>query len=498
MLNKVWADDKRFNTIEFKGGFNIILGQRAKNADNSKSCNGLGKTLLINIIKFCLGNKFDKNSPLAKEAIKSYTYYLSLTIKELEITVSRSAANPSKVCVNTNQPIVGLPLDEKNSCSVDSWVEFLEKEYFHLEQKYTEVTCHSLLNYFIKTDASSALSNFSKQKAVSIQFNSAYLLGLDMGVMQKSYDTRQVLKNLKDRKKTYSRETKGLLENQKRTLQRKVEEMQNQLTSCDINTQYREIENQANLLTSQTKDMRNEKTLLKEEVSAYNKAKQEETIDQEKLIKRLQNVYDEVGVALPDNALKTLNQAKEFHEAIIRDRHQFIETELQRLKKKIGEIDDELRNLDQQKRQYLTILQASTTQEEYENLEQLLEEKKKELNRVEARIEDLNQLQKDINSLSAEKANIDNDIQTDLKSHEEFRNYLINTFHDFTNKLYEHQGDLSIEFSDDAKNMTGYKFQVSPPKGSDGQEKSFSVAYDILLQAKRTKDNIGAGKAYFY
>jgi len=70
-LIKVSSNLDSFKTVNFKHGFNIIMVERTNpdNKDTKDSYNGVGKSLLIEIIHFCLGSNkitsFSKNIPEA-------------------------------------------------------------------------------------------------------------------------------------------------------------------------------------------------------------------------------------------------------------------------------------------------------------------------------------------------------------------------------------------------------------------------------------------------
>lgn len=49
-----------FKTIQFRRGFNIIIADRDQDSSDKHSTNGLGKTLLLEIVNYCLGGKPSK------------------------------------------------------------------------------------------------------------------------------------------------------------------------------------------------------------------------------------------------------------------------------------------------------------------------------------------------------------------------------------------------------------------------------------------------------
>lgn len=60
MIRRVYASDKRFKSVEFTNGLNIVLAEQSANSDSKDTRNGVGKTTLIHVIDFCLGAELDK------------------------------------------------------------------------------------------------------------------------------------------------------------------------------------------------------------------------------------------------------------------------------------------------------------------------------------------------------------------------------------------------------------------------------------------------------
>ena len=62
-LIELSANQSTFQTVKFKNGLNFIVGGMSDKSKNKKSTyNGVGKSLLIKILHFCLGcNKIKEN-----------------------------------------------------------------------------------------------------------------------------------------------------------------------------------------------------------------------------------------------------------------------------------------------------------------------------------------------------------------------------------------------------------------------------------------------------
>ena len=92
MIHAVRCDHSSFNTVHFKQGFNIVLADKTSQSSIKDSRNGLGKSLLIQIIHFCLGASKTGSALFRKDVfqqIKDWTFTLELELEGKTISVSR-------------------------------------------------------------------------------------------------------------------------------------------------------------------------------------------------------------------------------------------------------------------------------------------------------------------------------------------------------------------------------------------------------------------------
>src|SRR3989339_657336 len=86
--------------IEFKNGINYIFGK--KDIDNpSESLNGIGKSLLLDLIDFCLISSFRKiDTPRlfeAKEFLSDFKIVLEFRVNNIDYIIKRSVDSPNKI-----------------------------------------------------------------------------------------------------------------------------------------------------------------------------------------------------------------------------------------------------------------------------------------------------------------------------------------------------------------------------------------------------------------
>src|ERR1700733_12130811 len=126
MITRVWSDLPNFREVRFDGGMNIVLADRAQDSDENESTNGLGKTTLLRIIKFCLGSELSRDKVLKHPQLKLARFGLDFTYLDKTITASRAISSPDKVVVTANF-LAGLDSQTEATTgdtvqiSVDAW-----------------------------------------------------------------------------------------------------------------------------------------------------------------------------------------------------------------------------------------------------------------------------------------------------------------------------------------------------------------------------------------
>src|SRR3989344_9345561 len=105
-INKVWSEENRFKTLEFKSGINFIVGDSSKDKDgnvNNEQRNGSGKSLSIELINFALLKKGTESRifkvPDSILPVDSYVY-INLTIDNKDVTVARNKQGSIKMKVD--------------------------------------------------------------------------------------------------------------------------------------------------------------------------------------------------------------------------------------------------------------------------------------------------------------------------------------------------------------------------------------------------------------
>jgi uncharacterized protein YydD (DUF2326 family) len=183
MLYQLYANDSRFKAIQFKKGINIILSDRTDKSGRKDSRNGLGKTLLIQIIHFCLGSDLQRRL-LPVDNIQEWIFYLELDICNQRVKIARSIRDNNIIKIEgecKDFPI--LPEENQRESfkyySISAWRNLLGISLFGLEVQQVKYTpsFRVLVSYFIRNGIEGYINPFiyfKNQPNWSMQVHNAF------------------------------------------------------------------------------------------------------------------------------------------------------------------------------------------------------------------------------------------------------------------------------------------------------------------------------------
>ena len=169
-LLELRANQETFHTVRFnETGLSIIVGRKTDPEDRNRehSTNGVGKSLLLYLISFCLGSS--KNDEL-KEKLPGWEFTLLFTLDGKRRSVSRSTENQNRIL-----------LDDKEF-SLAAFTSLLGHELFGLSEPVKHLTFRSLIGLFLRQGKPAYMSPdkaAKNERQYTSQIRSSYLLGLD-------------------------------------------------------------------------------------------------------------------------------------------------------------------------------------------------------------------------------------------------------------------------------------------------------------------------------
>ncbi|MBO9378839.1 DUF2326 domain-containing protein [Sphingomonas histidinilytica] len=492
MIRSVRANKRGFHTASFEPGVNLVLADRSKTAGDKDTTNALGKSTLIEIIDFCLASNTSPGKGLRIEALQGWAFTLELTIGGNDIAVTRSPDAPGFFALEGStegwpvQPTAnkeGTPgLDTKKWRAVLAWALFGISE-FASESGY-KPSARSLLSYFVRNQTAAyniPFKYFDNQKTWDIQVHNAFLLGLNWekaATWQQLKDQKNALDALKQAIKTGAVDGElaslGELEAERLRLTTHLEREREALSTFRVLPQYREIEGQANVLTSEIHSLVNANIVDKRRLERY----RDSLVDEDApTADRLEALYGEAGIALPGAVRKTLADARAFNEKIIVNRRGFIAGEILALEAAVTDREAQILTLTDQRAGYLSALAGQGALEELTQLQELHAATRLKVNELTNRITQLRQMTTKSDTIKVETVELKRATTLDYEERRALWSQALSLFSEFSESLYKAAGRLVIDIDD-----TGYKFDVEiAGSPSEGISKMKIFCYDLML-----------------
>ncbi|MHB1694416.1 MAG: DUF2326 domain-containing protein [bacterium] len=340
------SNKESFKTVIFnKTGLNFIIAKQ-KNPEESnfaKTYNGVGKSLLISIIHFCLGADKKNYKPFCEE-LQNWNFTLEFKIKDEIFTTTRTTGNPDKIILNNK------------SLSINDFNDKLQLLCFKIPVDINFLSFRSLIHFFIRPNRSTYSSFDSTgeyKNAYQIQLFKAFFLGLDMNSVQEKHD----LKEESDRIKTLERNIKNddLLKkffSSNKDINLTTKELENQIAILELDlgnfevaNDYYEVKSNADKIQRKLSEKKNNIILLENQLRNIEESLKN-TIDIDKEV--IKKTYEETKIIFPNHILKTIDQLDIFYTELKKNRQErFLKIKneiivnLEQSKKKAKELENQ-------------------------------------------------------------------------------------------------------------------------------------------------------------
>lgn len=479
-LISLTSNKDTFKPVHFNNefGLNFIVATQNNAHDKESTYNGVGKSLVIALIHFCLGsNKKDS----FKKDLPDWSFKLTFKI-ENEIYISERKTNSQEIIILNNKEITVSKFNKK-------FGELL----FDIPDEASQLSFRSLLPFFIRPKKAS-YNYFNNPNAVKNDFqiliSNSLLLGLDVLLVQEKFHLRKEKERIKNLvkelnndillKEFFNQKKDASLEGQQ--VKEDINKLQNDLSKFEVAEDYYEVNKEANALKNELDKINNKIVLLQNQIKNIDETRK---ISPDIKRENIENIYKEASIIIKEDALKTLSELEKFYEHLSKsrekrllDQKKYLKEELKKLENNKGIKNNDLDN----KLKYLNAKQALDV---FINLNNKLSD----LKAKEANIIKYNELIESYNKskIKTEKSFIESTEQTDIylidtkeiikETTEYFRSvskrFFPNSVAGIT--IYNNSGDNQIRFDIDAK---------IEADASDGINNIKMFCYDLTLLIK--------------
>jgi len=505
-LTKLYSEPEGlFQLVQFKDGVNFIFGKKDSESDKKDSLNGIGKSLLIDLIDFCLlASAASNNNPRlyrAKKFMEGYKIVLEFEVDGEAYILSRDPANPNK---DIEFGLIGKTKKYTNSelTPILSDLIFLNKNY---EGKYSNRWFRKLLPFFIKKERPKKGGEFTDPvkyidnvKPMELNIYHLFLMGIDNILAVKNFDVQDNLKAkqpLMDGVEKFVQETYGLenistVHNEMDKIKRDIKSIETNIDSFKLASEYEDAEDRANKLTVKIKDLWYQNYESRKNLEIY---KNSYKLDADINLKQIEGLYKEANELLAGQIVKTLGDAVDFRKHLSNSRKSFLSNEINSINFTIKKNEKEISQFEEERAKIFGFLSAREAIKDLSEAYLSLNKKRELLGDLEGKVKLYLDLSKEKADLKSEEAKLVGDMlsfirdiqQTKLPS---FRD----DFTDIYNSAYvdnknESTFDISVKDRTDAKIDINVTF---PADLSKGKNRGRTLVYDLAILFHAIKEDI--------
>ncbi|MBJ7580673.1 DUF2326 domain-containing protein [Aeromonas veronii] len=317
------ANKPSFKTVYFNpNGLTLIIG-KSTSTHKSNTYNGVGKSLLLQIVSFCLGS--NKIAAFEKY-LSGWEFTLSFKVGDVPFTVTRSAENQNKIHLNNKE----LGQSAFNS--------EMEKILVDIPKDSPFLTFRTVLSRFYRTGRGSYISSLttSKEPSFTSLVNNAFLLELDLDYVYQKRKTRKRYQELESFEKSFKKDPiireyyAGDLdvEFEISRLTQNIKKLESDIDNYNVAENYASIQMEADILAEQLSKIRNRIYYLNTSIKNINHSI---SLYQDMDLNKVYSLYGEITEFFKEGSLKKLEEVTEFHKSIHTKRSERLAKELKTL-----------------------------------------------------------------------------------------------------------------------------------------------------------------------
>ena len=478
------ANKQSFHPVIFKDGINIIVGKQVAphNENDGNTFNGVGKSLILHLIHFCLGAK--KIDSFAK-AIPDWEFTLKFEINGEAYCCTRTTNDQNKMVFNgevlkpkeVQRRLLELCFGLKDTPKDMTWTTLFSR----FVRRYR--LCYSTYDTFVPKE-----SDYSKI------LNNCYLLGIekDLIVAKRELRDKQVAATATEKaikKDPLFRQYylgKNDAELDVADLEYRITELSKEIAAFKVSNNYHELEREADEKSYQKKELENRRVL----VSTYIKNIEESTketaaVKEEKMLK----IYEAAKIEIPEMVKRNLEEISKFHNDLLTTRNARLRNELARHKAELKEIDNKIINLGQRMDELLDYLNSHGALEEYVALTKQLSSLQSELNRIQEYQKILKAYRDTKLSIKSEMIEQDKAADAYLEEESKYLDTLRNKYWEYAKRFYPKKKSGLVIKNNLGENLLRYMLEARiEDDSSDGVNEVRMFCFDwLILNCQRSK-----------
>lgn len=480
-LIKLIADKDSFHPIMFKKGINIIVGKKTNSSNkvDGKTFNGIGKSLIVHLIHFCLCS--NKIIPF-QEKLPEWTFTLFFSHDRKEHSISRNTSSQGDIFFDGEKK----KLKDARICLLSMVI----RDDLHLSfQPLLSCVARRYRSCYNKYNQS---SNYPDEYS-ALLYN-GFLLGLNTDLIINKKNLRIEQDNLKKTESLFKKDPifreyyygNSDAQLDKDELEFEIERLKKELAGFKVSKNYHEIEREANELSFSKKKLENDISIIKNNIKNINSAL---NMQVDLSVDKVVQMYESAAIEIPDLLKKTLTEVEEFHNSLIYSRNTRLKNELKRNEDELSKKTKKVESIGKQMDQILIYLNTHGALEEYSALNQQLTDYQLKFSHIQEYQNMLKAFQNKLHDIKEQFISEDKRTDAYLEETENSLKALRQKYYEMAKLFYPRKrSGLSIE-NNTGENQLRFKLDARiEDDSSDGVNEVKIFCFDMLLLMQKVSN----------
>jgi uncharacterized protein YydD (DUF2326 family) len=483
-LRKLYTFPEITKPIIFEDGLNFILGERDL---SSNKTNGVGKSMSIEFLNFCLLRKEGGSRVLKIPKVfldPDTQICLDIEINKKPLTIIRNTKTPDKPEIITEDKKV--PFD-----SLDNALKYLNDIFYskgsdiNLNPSFRELINPSLRDE--RSEFKDIVSYFDTKTRVPADYvTPLYLLNFDLATYRFA---KSIIKDIDKISRVISDLYKGITQNKTKrlpevraevnSLEGELEKLENELEQFRTYESFEAIEEDLTDMDVKLDELRSQQAYYKLSIKKIRSLPEIEKIDEEEVL----FVYEQFKSGLGEQLKKTFTQVNRFKEKVESFQNHIINEKLKEFISQHKLISDKVRSLDDKRAQMLSLIDKQGV---FKNLKQSLaiyHQKSEESSNIRTQLKRYDSNIKDKNRLKSQKSTVVTRIDDQIVNNEKILESFNDTLSDIHNRIMGNRGcsfNIVTANTDTYKDIIKFDMTIDYG-GSHSVERIKVFIYDLAL-----------------
>lgn len=377
-LIELTANQKSFRSVRFnETGLTLIVGRKSDPDDTSleHSTNGVGKSLLLYLVSFCLGSNANKE---LKEKLPDWEFSLEFEMDGKPQIVTRSTAKQNRVNLDGAE------------ISLTEYRIQLGTRVFGIPPSTKNLTFRALIGLFVRLGKAAYISEdqtSNRETPFAKQLRNSYLLGLDEQLAIKKLELREEFESLESIRKQFKKDSllRDFFQGDKdvslelKDLDEEIEDLEKKASAFQVAENYEDIVAEAESTKAAWRRASNELNFLQSALQQIEASLVEQPDVSAEEVRRM---YEAAMVELPLAVKQQLEAVTDFHRELVESRSRRLTLEKHQIERDILQTKKQITDLDAKKDEYYRFLGSHGAFQEYEALHSKLSDRKLRASRL--------------------------------------------------------------------------------------------------------------------